>query len=63
MAILVGPNTNVWQSVKKFLIHRQNPRYRNGKLYLLKQTAQGRFIITTKSYGMTVENQNTRNIH
>ena len=53
--------------LKKFLIHRQQSLHatETEKLqkYLLKQTAQGQFIITTKFYGMTVEDQNTRNTH
>ena len=52
---------------KKFLIHpQQSPHViepEKLQKYLPKQTAQGQFIIITKSYGMTVEDQNTRNIH
>ena len=47
------------------LIHRQLSPHaiETAKLqkYSLKQTAQGQFITIIKSYGMTTEDQNTRN--
>ena len=67
MAFLVGQKYEIGQSVKKISYTSSAIPHviETAKLqkYLLKQTAQGQFIIITKSYGMTVEDQNTRNIH
>ena len=67
MAILVGQKYAIGQSVKKisYTSSAIPPRYRNGKIteVFTKTNSAGSVHYYYKVYGMTVEDQNTRNIH